>query len=238
MMKGQEIKQPSHIAIIMDGNGRWAKARGLPRTEGHRVGAERVRDIVYACLEMGVKNLTIYAFSKENWKRPRREVSGIMGLARFFFKRFFDELKKEGVFFVHLGDTEGLSPGILKIIRNMEENNAAERKLYLSIAFNYSGRSEITQAVREIASLVERGDIEVGDITQELVSEHLYSADLPDPDLLIRTGGEHRVSNFLLWQIAYSELWVTDTLWPDFSKQTLLEAIDEYHRRERRFGGL
>jgi undecaprenyl diphosphate synthase len=238
MMKLQEKGPPTHIAIIMDGNGRWAKARGLPRTEGHRVGAGRVRDIVYACLELGVRYLTIYAFSKENWKRPRSEVSGIMGLARFFFRRFFSELKERGVFFVHLGDTEGLSPGILKIIRNMEENNATQSKLFLSIAFNYSGRSEITRAVREISSLVDRGDIGAGDITEALVNKHLYTAHLPDPDLLIRTGGEHRVSNFLLWQIAYSELWVTDTLWPDFTKQTLLEAIEEYHRRERRFGGL
>ena len=238
MMKRQEIKPPTHIAIIMDGNGRWANARGLPRTEGHRVGAGKVRDIVYACLELGIRYLTIYTFSKENWKRPRSEVSGIMGLARFFFRRFFDELKKEGVFFVHLGDTEGLSPGILKIIRNMEEHNATERKLFLNIAFNYSGRSEITRAVQEISSLVARGDISTGDITEELVNGHLYTAHLPDPDLLIRTGGECRISNFLLWQIAYSELWVTDTLWPDFTKQTLLEAIEEYHRRERRFGGL
>lgn len=237
-MKRQEKDPPRHIAIIMDGNGRWAQARNLPRTEGHRIGAGRVRDIVYACLELGVRYLTIYAFSKENWKRPGNEVRGIMGLARFFFRRFFDELKKEGVFFVHLGDTEGLSPGILKIIRNMEEHNAAERKLYLNIAFNYSGRSEITRAVREISSLVEKGGVTPSDITEELVNRHLYTAKIPDPDLVIRTGGEHRVSNFLLWQIAYSEIWVTDTLWPDFTKQTLIEAIEEYHKRERRFGGL
>ena len=229
---------PRHIAIIMDGNGRWAKAKGLPRTEGHRVGAGRVREIVYACLELGIRYLTIYAFSKENWKRPTREVRGIMRLARFFFKRFFDELKKEGVYFVHLGDREGLSPSILKVIHTMEENNAEERRLFLTIAFNYSGRSEITRAVRKIASLVAKGELSPGEITEELVGSHMHTGEIPDPDLLIRTGGEHRVSNFLLWQIAYTEVWVTDTLWPDFNKQTLLQAIDEYKKRERRFGGL
>ncbi|HUT65290.1 MAG TPA: polyprenyl diphosphate synthase [Spirochaetota bacterium] len=229
---------PRHVAIIMDGNGRWAKAKGLPRTEGHRVGAGRVREIVYACLELGIRYLTIYAFSKENWKRPTREVSGIMRLARFFFKRFFDELKREGVYFVHLGDREGLSPSILKVIRTMEENNAEERRLFLNIAFNYSGRSEITRAVRTIASLAAKGELSPGDITEELVGRNMQTGEIPDPDLLIRTGGEHRVSNFLLWQIAYTEVWVTDTLWPDFNKQTLLQAIDEYKKRERRFGGL
>lgn len=229
---------PRHVAIIMDGNGRWAKAKGLPRTEGHRVGAGRVREIVYACLELGIRYLTIYAFSKENWKRPTREVSGIMRLARFFFKRFFDELKREGVYFVHLGDREGLSPSILKVIRTMEENNAEERRLFLNIAFNYSGRSEITRAVRTIASLAAKGELSPGDITEELVGRNMQTGETPDPDLLIRTGGEHRVSNFLLWQIAYTEVWVTDTLWPDFNKQTLLQAIDEYKKRERRFGGL
>ena len=229
---------PRHVAIIMDGNGRWAKAKGLPRTEGHRVGAGRVRDIVYACLELGIRYLTIYAFSKENWKRPTREVRGIMRLARFFFKRFFDELKREGVYFVHLGDREGLSPSILKVIRTMEENNAEERRLFLNIAFNYSGRSEITRAVRTIASLAAKGELSPGDITEELVGRNMQTGETPDPDLLIRTGGEHRVSNFLLWQIAYTEVWVTDTLWPDFNKQTLLQAIDEYKKRERRFGGL
>jgi undecaprenyl diphosphate synthase len=229
---------PSHIAIIMDGNGRWARARGLPRTEGHRVGANRVKEIVYACLELGIRYLTIYAFSKENWKRPTSEVTGIMRLAQVFFKRFFDELKKEGVYFVHLGDPEGLSPAILKVIRTMEANNTEERNLYLSIAFNYSGRSEITQAVRRICTLLKRGDLSPGEITEELLERHMYTEGIPDPDLLIRTGGEHRVSNFLLWQIAYTELWLTDTLWPDFTKDTLLLALDEYKKRERRFGGL
>lgn len=229
---------PRHVAIIMDGNGRWAKAKGLPRTEGHRVGAGRVREIVYACLELGIRYLTIYAFSKENWKRPTREVSAIMRLARFFYKRFFDELKREGVYFVQLGDREGLSPSILKVIRTMEENNAEERRLFLNIAFNYSGRSEITRAIRTIASLAAKGELSPGDITEDLVGRNMYTGEIPDPDLLIRTGGEHRVSNFLLWQIAYTEVWVTDTLWPDFNKQTLLQAIDEYKKRERRFGGL
>jgi undecaprenyl diphosphate synthase len=222
----------------MDGNGRWAKSRGLPRTEGHRVGANRVQEIVNACLELGINYLTIYAFSKENWKRPKPEVSGIMKLAEFFFKRFFGELKKKGVYFVHLGDKEGLNPSILRIINTMERDNAKEKKLFLSIAFNYSGRSELISAFRKISTLSIKGEIEPDHITEEVVSSYLFTRDIPDPDLLIRTGGEHRVSNFLLWQIAYTEIWITDTLWPDFTKETLLQAIGDYMRRERRFGGL
>ncbi|UCB44299.1 MAG: isoprenyl transferase [Spirochaetota bacterium] len=229
---------PDHVAIIMDGNGRWAKARGLPRTEGHRVGANRVREIVYACLDLGISYLTIYAFSKENWKRPKREVSGIMKLAEIFFRGFFNELKRKGVHFVHLGDKEGLSPSILKIINTMERNNAEEKKLVLSVAFNYSGRSELTGVLRRISELSANGEIEPDHITEQLISNYLYTRELPDPDLLIRTGGESRVSNFLLWQIAYTEIWITDTLWPDFTKETLLQAVDDYKRRERRFGGL
>jgi undecaprenyl diphosphate synthase len=237
-MEQPRKKIPDHIAIIMDGNGRWARARGLPRTEGHRVGASRVKEMVYACLDLGIRYLTIYAFSKENWKRPTREINAIMRLTQVFFRKLFAELKREGVYFVHLGDREGLSPAVLRVLRKMEENNAEERKLYLCIAFNYSGRSEITSAVRTIGSLVERGDLSPQEITETLVNRYLYTGDIPDPDLLIRTGGEHRVSNFLLWQIAYTELWVTETLWPDFTKDTLLLAIDEYKNRERRFGGL
>ena len=237
-MENKTDQIPDHVAIIMDGNGRWAKARGLPRTEGHRVGANRVREIVYACLDLGISYLTIYAFSKENWKRPKREVSGIMKLAEIFFRRFFNEFKRKGVYFVHLGDKEGLGPSVLKMINAMERNNAEEKKLVLSIAFNYSGRSELTGALRRISELSANGEIEPDHITEQLISNYLYTRELPDPDLLIRTGGESRVSNFLLWQIAYTEIWITDTLWPDFTKETLLQAVDDYKRRERRFGGL
>jgi undecaprenyl diphosphate synthase len=234
---------PAHIAIIMDGNGRWAQRRGLPRTEGHRVGAGRVREIVEKCLELGVGYLSIYAFSKENWNRPRAEVSGILRLSEIFFRKEFDALKSKGVFFAHLGERKGLPAFIRRIIERMEKNNAEERRLTLSIAFNYSGRSEITQACGRLMESAVRGEIAPSELTEAEFARRLYTGTggaggIPDPDLLIRTGGEMRVSNFLLWQIAYSEIWVTDTLWPDFTAGSLLEAIEEYGRRERRFGGV
>lgn len=234
----REKSVPCHIAIIMDGNGRWARKRGLPRKEGHRVGAIRVREIVNLCLEIGIKYLTIYAFSKENWIRPKVEVSAIMKLAEIFFNREFNELKKKGVYFVHLGDRDGLPPAIIKIIENMQKNNTEKQKLFLNIAFNYSGRSEIITAIKRLSNLVIDGEIDGSDITEDVVSKYLYTQGMPDPDLLIRTGGEHRVSNFLLWQIAYTEIWVTDVLWPDFKQDLLLQAIGDYKKRERRFGGL
>jgi len=233
-----ERKIPEHVAVIMDGNGRWAKKHGLPRTEGHRVGAGRVREIVEKCLDLGVKYFTIYAFSKENWNRPGKEVGGIMKLSEVFFNREFNRLKSKGVYFVHLGDTENLPPFVIKIIKNMEKNNAVERKLYLNIAFNYSGRSELTNAVKQIATLVQQGKIDASDITEDKLESFLFTHGMPDPDLLIRTGGEMRVSNFLLWQIAYTEVWVTDVLWPDFSGEVFLQAISDYRKRERRFGGV
>jgi undecaprenyl diphosphate synthase len=233
-----EGKIPEHIAVIMDGNGRWAEKHGLPRIEGHRVGAGRVREIVEKCLELGVRYFTIYAFSKENWKRPGKEVSGIMKLSEFFFNKEFNRLKNKGVYFVHLGDRDNLPPFVIKIIDNMERNNASERKLYLNLAFNYSGRSELTFAVKQLCNSVLRNEFEVADITEDKIESFLFTRGMPDPDLLIRTGGEMRVSNFLLWQIAYTEIWVTDVLWPDFSTDVFLEAISEYRRRERRFGAV
>lgn len=229
---------PRHVAIIMDGNGRWAQQRGIPRTEGHRAGADRVKEIVDTCLELGVEYLTVFAFSKENWRRPRGEVNGIMKLAEFFFMRFFEELRRKGVYFFHLGDRTGLSKSIIGIIEAMEKNNADERRLNLSIAFNYSGRAEITTAFRKLGELVAHGVLNPRDITEEHIRDTLYTSEIPDPDLLIRTGGEMRVSNFLIWQIAYSELWVTDVLWPDFTREIFLKAVGDYNRRERRFGGL
>lgn len=233
-----EEKVPEHVAIIMDGNGRWARQKGLPRPEGHRVGAGRVTEIVEKCLEIGIKYLTIYAFSKENWKRPRTEISGIMKLSEIFFNREFNKLKSKGVYFVHLGDKTGLPPSIRRIINNMEKNNAKEKKLFLNIAFNYSGRSELTGAFKKLGDLVLRKKIHVSDITEAVIEQFLFTRGMPDPDLLIRTGGEMRVSNFLLWQIAYSEIWVTDVLWPDFSSEVFLKAIQDYMERERRFGGV
>jgi len=232
------IPIPRHIAIVMDGNGRWAYERGLPRTEGHRAGAKRVKEVALKCLEIGVPYLTIYAFSKENWKRPRAEINAIMKLTEIFYRREFRELRDEGVYFVHLGDREELPRSVVRILDNIERNNAETRDLMLSIAFNYSGRSEIVRAARLLAEEAARGTVRPQDITEELVGAHLYTSEIPDPDLFIRTGGEMRVSNFLLWQIAYAEIWVTDVLWPDFTGEVLQRAIEEFGKRERRFGGV
>jgi len=238
---GSESKKvviPRHVAIIMDGNGRWAEERGLTRSEGHLAGAERVEEIVYACLSKEVRYLTIYAFSKENWKRPAYEVNGIMRLAQVFFRRSFNKLKKDGVYFVHVGDREGLPVSVLRIIDDMEKNNADRRDLHLCIAFNYSGRAEITHGCRLIGERIEKGEIHPSDISEDMIADSLYTRGIPDPDLLIRTGGEMRVSNFLLWQIAYAEFWVTDVLWPDFTADIFNRALSEYAKRERRFGAI
>jgi undecaprenyl diphosphate synthase len=229
---------PRHIAIVMDGNGRWAHERSLPRTEGHRAGARRVKEIARTCMDIGVPFLTIYAFSKENWKRPRAEINAIMKLTDFFYRREFRELRNEGVYFVHLGDRRGLPRSVEKVLDGIERDNTEKRNLVLSIAFNYSGRSEIVRAARLVAEEAARGSVRPQDITEEYVGRHLYTSDIPDVDLFIRTGGEMRVSNFLLWQIAYAEIWVTDTLWPDFTGEVLKQAIDDFGKRERRFGGV
>jgi undecaprenyl diphosphate synthase len=232
------LKIPRHIAIIMDGNGRWAKQNGYPRTQGHKAGAGRVREIVEKCLELGVEYLTVYAFSKENWKRPRGEVNAILRLSQLFFKKEFGPLKEKGVFFVHLGEKEGLPRYVVRIIENMVRNNTRDRKLQLNIALNYGSRSEITSACRSLMERAARGQLEPSALTEETLGAALYTAGIPDPDLLIRTGGEVRVSNFLLWQIAYTELYISDMLWPDFTAVHLLGAIEEYSKRSRRFGGL
>jgi len=229
---------PNHVAIIMDGNGRWAKKRGLPRIEGHRIGINRVKEIINICLDVGVKYLTVYAFSKENWKRPKDEVSGIMNIAEIFFNKEFRNLKEKGVYFVHLGDKEGLPENIIRIIENIKKNNTEEKKLNFNIAFNYSGRNEIIRALKRISENILNGSLNHADITEDLISDYLYTKGIPDPDLLIRTANEMRVSNFLLWQIAYTELWVTDILWPDFTKDIFLKAIGDYQKRERRFGAV
>jgi undecaprenyl diphosphate synthase len=229
---------PQHIAIVMDGNGRWARQRKLPRTEGHIAGAKRVKEIARKCIETGVRYLTVYAFSKENWRRPKNEIDGIMKLTEFFFRREFKSLRDDGVFFVHLGDRNGLPRSVSKILDGIEKNNTERRVLTLSIAFNYSGRAEITRAFRELYNDVASGIIEPSMIDETHIRNYLYTRDIPDPDLLIRTGGEMRISNFLIWQVAYSEIWVTDVLWPDFSGETLQRAIDDYRTRERRFGGV
>jgi undecaprenyl diphosphate synthase len=236
-MEGVTYKKlPTHVAIIMDGNGRWAKKKGLPRTEGHRVGANRVKEIINTCLDLGIKYLTVYAFSKENWKRPRREIQSIMQLSEFFFRREFNKLKKKGVYFVHLGDRQGLTPSLVNILDSMEKNNTQEKRLFFIIAFNYSGRNEIVAALKEIARRVQSGQIDPAELREQDIGQYLYTHGIPDPDLLIRTGGEMRVSNFLLWQIAYTEIWVTDVLWPDFTGELFRRAIEDFMSRERRFG--
>jgi undecaprenyl diphosphate synthase len=196
-----------------------------------------VKEVARTCIELGVQYLTIYAFSKENWKRPGTEVSAIMKLTEYFYRREFGELRDEGVYFVHLGDRTGLPKSVIRVLDNIEKNNSDEKRLILNIAFNYSGRSEIVRAARMLAEMALRGELKPEEITEELFPRYLFTADMPDPDLFIRTAGELRVSNYLLWQIAYTEIWVTDILWPDFTGAVLRDAVRDFQNRERRFGG-
>jgi undecaprenyl diphosphate synthase len=232
MASNLELKIPNHVAIIMDGNGRWAASRGLPRTEGHRHGTENLRRILRSSAKMGIRILTIYAFSTENWKRPPQEVMMLMRILETVLDREIDELDREGVQIRHIGETEGIAPYLLKKIQQACERTAHNSQLILNVAFNYGGRSEIVHAVRKIVS----DGIPVDQIDEELVNRYLYTEGLPDPDLIIRTSGELRVSNFLIWQGAYSEYYATETYWPDFDEDELLVAIESYSRRKRRFG--
>ncbi len=227
-------KVPAHIAIIMDGNGRWAKARGLPRVAGHRVGAENVRKVAKACIEFGVATLTVYAFSTENWNRPRLEVEALMHLLEEAAQSEMDELMESGIKLRVLGRLEQLSPSIQSRIQTAIEKTTDNRRLSLNVAFNYGGRAEIVDAVK---AMVREGHREE-EITEELVSQHLYTAGFPDPDLVIRTAGEIRLSNFLLWQAAYAEYYATPTFWPDFDRGELRRALEVFGRRQRRFGSL
>lgn len=228
---------PRHVAIIMDGNGRWAKARGLPRNLGHRQGVDAVREVVRACGRLGIQYLTLYAFSSENWKRPETEVAGLMDLLRIYIRRELDELARSGVRVCVIGNRSKLAPDIVELIADAETKTKENRKLTLVIALSYGSQDEIVTACRKIAEQVAAGTLRVEDITVETVAGHLQTAGIPDPDLIIRTSGEQRLSNFLLWQSAYSELVFADKLWPDFSPEDLAAAIDEYRRRERRYGG-
>lgn len=227
-------KVPVHVAMIMDGNGRWAQKRGLPRLAGHRAGTENLRRIIRASVEFGVKYLTIYAFSTENWGRPQEEVEGLLHILEEVIDRELDELDQQGVQLRHLGHLDRL-PAMLqeKVIRAVERTRDNDR-LILSVAFNYGGRDEIVCAIRAMM----RDGVKHEEVTPELVSRYLFTADLPDPDLIIRTSGEMRVSNFLIWQSAYSEWYVTPVLWPDFDREEYLKALIEYSHRERRFGKL
>ena len=226
-------KIPAHVAIIMDGNGRWAAARHLPRMAGHRAGTENLRRIITACVELGIKYLTIYAFSTENWKRPGDEVQGLMQILADVLQKEIDELHKEGVRIIHIGRLEGLSPDLRNQIINAVEFTSQNKRLILNVAWNYGGRDEILHAVQQIMSL-KPNPVE---INEELISQHLFTKESPDPDLVIRTSGEMRTSNFLPWQSAYAEWYFTQTLWPDFDKGELLKAIQVFNQRSRRFGG-
>jgi undecaprenyl diphosphate synthase len=225
-------KIPNHIAIIMDGNGRWARARGLPRLAGHRAGTENIRRIIEACVDFGVKYLTIYAFSTENWERPEQEVSGLMRIFEDVFDRELADLHRHGAKLCHLGRLDGVNPSLCKKVLDAIELTKDNDKLVLNVAFNYGGRDEIVCAIK---SMLE-ANINPDDVTPDVVSSFMFTADVPDPDLVIRTSGEQRISNFLLWQSAYAEWCFPEIYWPDFNREALLDAIWEYSNRERRFG--
>jgi undecaprenyl diphosphate synthase len=229
---------PSHIAIIMDGNGRWAKRRGLPRVAGHRRGVETVREIVEACAEIGVKYLTLYTFSTENWKRPKDEVSTLMRLLLKSLKERLDELNKNDIKLTCIGNIDSLPAVVQKQLLEDIERTKNNKRMTLNLALSYSGRWELLEAVKNISREVSEGHLSIDAITEKRISNELTTRNMPDPELLIRTSGEFRVSNFLLWQIAYTEFVITDVYWPDFSRTHLYEAIKEFQKRERRFGKL
>jgi len=228
---------PQHIAIIMDGNGRWAKERHFPKLAGHRAGVKAAEEAVKACGDLGVKALTLYTFSTENWKRPKREVEALFGLLEKYLDRETGRLNKNNIKFSVIGRIEALPAALKEKLRKAAEETKSNTGLILNLALNYGARSEITDAAREIARDAVSGRVRPEDIDERLFSGYLYTKDLPDPDLLIRTSGELRVSNFLLWQISYAEIYVTKKFWPDFRKADLKKAVDEYRRRKRRFGG-
>ena len=233
-----QLPPPRHIAIIMDGNGRWAKKRGLPRTAGHAAGAESFRRIANYCRTLGVRYLTVYAFSTENWKRSQDEIGGIMSLLRRYLEEALRDMEKNQVHFVFFGDLSKLSPELRTLCRNAEARSAAYHEVQVNFCLNYGGRDEIVQAARRFAEAVSQGEKRPEELDEALFSQYLYSANLPDPELIIRPSGEERISNFLLWQSAYSELVFQDVLWPDYSPNDLDAAIAEFHRRSRRFGGV
>jgi undecaprenyl diphosphate synthase len=232
-----ESRWPRHVAVIMDGNGRWAKSRHLPRIAGHRKGAEAVRELVRSCTDLNIPFVTIYAFSSENWKRSPEEVSDLMSLLRFYLQREISDLHKEGVRIRFIGDRDRLDNDIKMLIAGAKSLTKDNQELTLSIALNYGSRREIVLAVRRIAEDVRSGRLDPEKVDEESFASYLDTAEVPDPDLLIRTSGEQRLSNFLLWQSAYTELVFVPTLWPDFDREALLEAIGEFQRRDRRYGG-
>ncbi|NTW71698.1 MAG: isoprenyl transferase [Eubacteriaceae bacterium] len=231
-------KLPAHIGIIMDGNGRWAKLQNKPRIFGHKAGVEAIRSIVKASSKIGIKVLTLYAFSTENWKRPKAEVEGLMSLFSNYLKKEVNELHKNNVCFRIIGEKSMLSGSLVNLIAESEALTKNNTGLVLNIAVNYGGRDEIIWAVKEIARDIALGRMEPEDIDSGMLERHLYTAGLQDPDLIIRTSGELRLSNFLIWQSAYSELWFTDVLWPDFTEAVYMGAINDFQKRKRRYGGV
>jgi undecaprenyl diphosphate synthase len=230
------LPPPAHVAIIMDGNGRWATARGLRRTAGHKRGAEAVKTAVECAARSGVRYLTLFGFSSENWKRPASEITDLMGLLQFYLRHEVHYLQEQAVQFRVIGNRRRLAPEIVRLIEQAEAATSANGRLTLIIALSYGGRAEIVEAARRLADSVASGTLSPSDIDEAKLASQLYTADIPDPDLVIRTSGEKRISNFLLWQAAYAELIFLDTLWPDFSRSDFEFAVEEYHRRERRYG--
>ena len=234
----RDLRIPAHIGIIMDGNGRWAKARGKPRTEGHVAGVRALRGMVEQCINYGVDYLTVFSFSSENWTRPKEEISFIFGLLRRFVASDLEKLHRNNVRVRIIGSRDGLDDGLRRLIAEVEATTATNTGLKLQVAFNYGGKAEIADAVRRIAGLVASGRLKPEDITEETIGRALYTAGIPDPDIVIRTSGEQRISNFMLWQSAYSELVFVEENWPDFNEQTFVRVLEEFSGRERRFGGV
>jgi undecaprenyl diphosphate synthase len=230
----QPLRIPRHLAIIMDGNGRWARARGLPRLAGHRAGTENLRRIIRACREFGIPVLTIYAFSTENWTRPQAEVRGLLNILEQVIDRELDDLNRHGVQLRHLGSLDNIEPRMRDKVLMAIETTRHNHDLVLNVAFNYGGRDEILHAVKRMLA----DHVDPQDLTAEMFSSYLYTAGLPDPDLIVRTSGEQRISNFLVWQASYAEYYFTPAYWPDFDKEELRKALEFFSRRERRFGGL
>lgn len=231
-------KMPTHIAIIMDGNGRWAKSRFLPRTAGHKAGVETIRKVVKESNRLGLKYLTLYAFSTENWKRPKLEVDALMNLLVTYLRNEIDELHKNNVKLTAVGDFEQLPEACVKELHSAMDKTKDNTGVHLNLALNYGGRNDIREAVVEIAKKYKDGNISLEDITEDLIKKHLSTGEIPDPDLVVRTSGEQRLSNFLLWDVAYSEFYYTDIHWPDFDEKELQKAIYSYQKRDRRFGGV
>ena len=232
------MKELKHLAIILDGNGRWAKKRGLPRTAGHIQGAKNVETISRACHKRGIRYLTVYAFSTENWKRPEEEVKTLMKLLDSYIDTCMRTAKKDNLRVRFIGDRTGLTDSLVKKMEHLEEFSKEHTGLSLQIALNYGSRDELTRAIRKIGAEIESGELKTGEITEQTIEKYLDTADIPDPDLMIRTSGEQRLSNYLLWQLAYSEFYFTPVAWPDFNEKELDEAIEVYNNRDRRYGGV